>query len=686
MAKQTKFEGLNNAIVPSNIPDEMITQGSSMAADDILYSTKDKEEYENKLKQYRQQKLLAYQWHKASIDNAADSLTGYTAIKLMYRDADLMDRDEIGAALDIISEEACVMNTKGVMLNIYSKSNRIRAILEDLFVNRLSIHTQLPLITRALCKYGNEFMLLNINQKNGVMGWQEMKVYEMDRVENGFNPGYGIAGLNQGEQITPDSLQFVRNGVNTNGGIPYKSWQIAHFRLIYDSFFLPYGVSILHKARRAWRMWSMMEDAMLIYRLDKSVERRVFKIYVGGIDNSDVQAFMQDMANEFKRTPIIDPETGQVDLRKNFLSVDQDIFIPVRGSDDASSVEALPSAQNPTSMDDINYMQNKIFAALRVPKTFLNFQEAQGKGQNLSFIDVRFSRMVNKIQQYVLLELNKIAMIHLYLIGFHDELSNFTLSLNNPSNQVEAQELDNLNKRLGILQTALSDPGNGIPMMSLHKGLREIMKMSDSEIADMLNEIRLEKAMAMELQQTANIIKHTGIFDTVDNIYGDFEALNNPQVAQQQVDNQDMGGGPGGGPGLPSLGGDDFGDVDNLGGPEDTGEGDISGNEGATPMNNATEAEEGGMLSEVKQKRGKVKSFMSQYFDLLKESEKNSKDYYEEPADFEGKGVFLNEQINNVFKKIDSIIGNDTIEEDSNEDIVSNEDYLIDEDEEIIEK
>jgi hypothetical protein len=177
-----------------------------------------------------------------------------------------------------------------------------------------------------------------------------------------------------------------------------------------------------------------MEDMMFIYRLERSIERRVYKIYVGAIDDADVQAYVEQVANQFKRTPIIDPMTGQVDLRKNFLDVSADYVIPVRNGQDPTSIETLQSAQNITSMDDIEYMQNKIFAGLRIPKTFLNFQEAQGKGQNLSLMDIRLSRSVNTVQQAFIMELTKIAILHLFLLGFEDDLDNFSLSMANQSN------------------------------------------------------------------------------------------------------------------------------------------------------------------------------------------------------------------------------------------------------------
>lgn len=672
MARTTVFQNLNNILFGANSVPNVVTKlpPTATEANRVLYTTRDKDDYERKLKQYKQQKLLSYQWVKAGADNAMESLAGYSAVKLMYRDADLMDgMPEIGAALDIAAEESCSLTSSGTMLSISSNSKRVKAILEDLFGNRLNIHVMLPMIARAMCKYGNQFMLLNVTKENGIMGWKQLPVYEIDRIENGYNTT-GAAGVvpTQTMDLKPDETKFV--WVGHNDAIPYKNWQVAHFRLLNDSFFLPYGVSMLHKARRAWRMWSMMEDAMLIYRLDRSIERRVFKVYVGAIDDADVPGFINDFADGFKRTQVIDPMTGQVDLRKNFLDVSHDYFIPVRDQSAPTPIETLPAAQNQTSMEDIQYMQNKVFAALRTPKSFLNFQEAQGKGQNLSLLDIRFSRMINRIQQFLLMELTKIAQIHLYLLGLRDELDNFTLSMNNPSAQIEALELEDITKRIQTAASALADPGVGMPLMSLHRVLKTIMKMSDSEIKDMLLEIRLEKAMAAELEQTSQIIKKTGIFDSVDRIYGDYDAMNQPPLAQSQDGEGGMdvsaGGSMGGGT---DMGGSLVSDA--LGGGGDMGGGDmgdIGGEESSMDMGSAPSADEGNPMESKKNNRSilvehgkkskkmaECKSFTERYFELLAESEKKEEGY-EEPVDFEGKDAYLNEKIENIFSKVDSIL------------------------------
>jgi hypothetical protein len=307
----------------------------------------------------------------------------------------------------------------------------------------------------------------------------------------------------------------------------------------------------------------------------------------------------------------------------------------------------------------------------------LNFQEAQGKSQNLSIMDVRFSRMINRIQQFLLMELNKIAMIHLYVMGLTDEIGNFTISLNNPSAQIEAQELDDLTKRLTAMQTALADPGTGIPMMSMHKALKEIMKMSDSEIKDMLLEIRFEKAMAAELAATANIIKKTGMFDNVDRIYGDYEAMNGGGQAQQQGEGEEDGLGGGGGGLGGGLGGDLGGDMEmDLGEPGAEEGSDLGGEMGETDMGGAPQADAGEPLMEARKRKlpkltenknksyKSVKSFTQRYFDLLSENSKETEPVVKEVVDFLGKTATMEGKIKQVCSNIDKLVNESEMEND----------------------
>lgn len=671
--KYTIFQKLQKVLSSGEAQNNFIPNEYNITTkgNDIIATANSEEEYKTKMLQAKQQALLGKQWVKANYDITNQSLAGLNDVKLMYRDADLMDAfPEIGAALDIVAEEACFVS-ENAMLNIFSRSDRVKNILEDLFVNRLSIHTMLPMICRSMCKYGNTFMLLNIDGKNGVMGWKQLPVYEMERWENGQNTPYAtpISNLNTIDENAPQDTKFV--WVGQNEYTPYRNWQVAHFRLLYDSQFLPYGVSFLNKARRHFRMLSMMEDFMLIYRLDRSIERRVFKINVGAIDENDVQAYVQQIANNFKRKPIIDPMTGQIDIRKSFMNVTEDFFIPTRDDNASNPIETLQGAQNLTAMDDIKFIQNKVLTALRVPKSFLNFEESTGDGKNLSLLDVRFTRTVNRIQQALLMELNKIAVIHLYLNGFQDELNNFTLTMNNPSSQAEMLELENLAKKITTAKDAVSDPGGGMPLTSLMWAWKHIFKWSDKEIKQNLEELRLETALAAELQKTNQIIKKTGLYDAVDNIYGEPGAQYSEDTGEGNEDG--MGdGGPMGGGGAPIGGGDmDFGDGD-MG--EDMGEdmgaegemdmGDVVAEEGA--MDNSTQPNiadsfirnmQKKVINERKRVKEGIQKRSEKYSQILEKRllQKDEEENTHKPVEIYDKAFFLNEEMNDIKNQLAKI-------------------------------
>ena len=680
--KPTIFQKLTNILSNSSDIQTAVKKVNSYGIDgsNILFRTNNKEEYDSKLKQLRQQHLLARQWKKANYELTNKSLAGLNEVKMMYRDADLMDCfPEIGAALDILSEETNYIPKNGFLVNVTSKSERVKSILQDLLVNRLQINIMLPMICRSMCKYGNTFMLLDINDENGVVNWRQLPVYEVERYENGMENPYAGAyqSLNNIDLNQTDATKFV--WVGQNEFIPYRNWQIAHFRLLYDSLLLPYGVAYINKARRHWRMLSMMEDMMLIYRLERSIERRVFKVNVGTISDEDVPAFVEDIANNFKRTPIIDPMTGQLDLKKNILNVSEDFFVPVRDSNESSPIETLQGAQNMTAMDDIKFVQNKVCTALRIPKSYLNFEETTGDGKNLSLLDVRFMRTVNRIQQALLMELNKICIIHLYLLGFEDELTNFNLTMNNPSSQAEMLELENMAKKVTTAKDAISDAGNGIQLMSWTRACKEIMGWSDKEIEENLQEIRLEKALAAELEKTSQIIKRTKIFDKVDNIYGEAGAEYSETAQGEEGEEGGMPGGGGGGFGGSAVGSEDFDFGDE--------EGEETGSEGEMDMNAAANeigGEEAGGSEEASGSEGES-STMGETFmrnllkntineqkeiqkDIIRKSKnytnklaKKRKEYYQnksrinENVPIYQKNFLINEDLDNMVKQLEKL-------------------------------
>ena len=1106
--KRTVFQALDSAIsgnwgsvaAPTTHTNsyDMTSKGNN-----VIYKTTNKDDYEQKKLELQQNRFLKERWVKANVNMSVTAFAGLNNVKLMYRDADLMDAfPEIGAALDIVSEESALADSLGSIVTVQSKSERVKSILEDLFVNRLNLQLTAQMVIRAMCKYGNQFMLLDIDHKNGVKGWKQLPVFNVERIENGIQNPYGAGASIAVNGVNIDnadlSTQFIWLDDN-NSQIPFRDWQIAHFRLITNSLYLPYGVSYLNAARRHWRMLSLMEDMMLIYRLERSVERRVYKIFVGAIDDADVGAYVEQIANEFKRTPIIDPMTGQLDLRKNILPVhkdtpiplldgrtitieelskefsegkenyvysiqdktlkivpgkvvwcgknytaekliritlddgshfdlaaehelimrdgtkkradevsvgesvmpfyrkvdkdskklfdryekvfnpnsgkyefthriiaetvekendlyntvhhkdfnkynnspcnlmwmdynehhkmhgdlarnnwkdpikrkhhienlskacrgriiteevkekisktikskydsgefdfvrdiskkhmieynksekaierrreqgiklgyreefkayneselhkqhneirkvatakswegngrtnriqkmnihfddfiwdslrdnilgkkivnrktmleyindnlidhlieindnkrlennhfisrevlenrirergfctiteyiksmvknhkiakietiegddvycmtvvgqngeedrhnfairslkgdgslndsgcfvsncaDQDLFIPVRDENAATPIDTLSAGQNMTALDDIKFVQNKVLTALRIPKSFLNFEETAGDGKNLALMDIRFTRTVNRIQQAFLMELTKVASIHLFLLGFDDELNNFTLSMKNPSTQAEQLEIETTQKKIDAVRDAVSDPGNGLPVMSTTRALRQIMKWSDKDIKENFEEIRLEKGIAAELEKTTQIIKKTGIFDTVDRIYGEpgAEYMDDQQGGMGDAQGGDMGGGGGMAP-PPDMGGGDMegdigGDLEGLGAPGADDQGDISGQEGTVPTQDMpTESLSRAKKPLLTEGRKSLDSMFDEYLSKITESKKGlTNDTETKRVDiYDSNSLLMNEEFDKMISSLGKFVKND---------------------------
>jgi hypothetical protein len=477
-----------------------------------LLRTTSKQEYDKELLQAQQTFYLANQWTKIE-SNLYTQAVYYEPTRLAsFYDYESMEyTPEISAALDIYGEESTTVDQNGYMLQIYSESKRIKGILTDLFNNVLDINTNLPMWTRNTCKYGDNFVYLKLDPEKGVVGCMQLPNIEIERLERGMP----AKSQNVEEPKENRGLRFKWKAKD----MEFNSWEIAHFRLMGDDRKLPYGTSMLEKARRIWKQLLLSEDAMLIYRTSRAPERRVFKVFVGNMDDKDVEAYVQRVANKFKRDQVVDNKTGNVDMRFNQMAVDQDYFIPVRDAAAPNPIDTLAGAQNLSEIADIEYIQKKLLTALRVPKAFLGFEEVVGEGKNLSLQDIRFARTINRIQKSMIAEMNKIAIIHLFLMGFEDELSNFTLGLTNPSTQADLLKIDVWKEKILLYKDAVAAI-EGIAPVSVSWAKKHVLGFSDEEIKLDLQQQRIEKAVGAELTNTATIITHTGIFDNIDKLYG----------------------------------------------------------------------------------------------------------------------------------------------------------------------
>jgi hypothetical protein len=316
---------------------------------------------------------------------------------------------------------------------------------------------------------------------------------------------------------------------------------------------------------------------MLIYRTSRAPERRMFKVFVGNMNDDDVEAYVNRVANKFKREQVVDSKTGNVDMRFNQMAVDQDYFIPVRDPSAPDPITTLPGATNLSEIADIEYIQKKLLTALRVPKAFLGFEEVVGDGKNLSLQDIRFARTINRIQKSMLAELNKIAIVHLFLLGFEDELQNFTLGLSNPSTQADLLKIDVWKEKVLLYKDLVSDPGNGIQPTSSSWAKKHIFNWSDEEIKLDLQQQRIERAVGEELKATPTVITKTGLFDNIDKLYGSKTGgtANATTTTTTDTDTEQPFGGGGGFETPPAEGGEEPLPPTEIGAPEG-GEADVT--------------------------------------------------------------------------------------------------------------
>ena len=353
-----------------------------------------------------------------------------------------MDQDPIiASALDIYSDESTVDNIEGEILKIRTENTQVNKILHNLFYDIINIEFNLWSWIRNMTKYGDFYLRLDIVDKYGVVNVNPVSAYDVTRLED----------------HDPENPQLIQFEIETEKKEIIENYEIAHFRLLSDTNFLPYGRSQLEGGRKVFKQLTLMEDAMLIHRIMRAPEKRIFKIDVGNIPPREVEQFMQKIINKMKKIPVIDQSTGEYNLKYNVESVTEDYFLPVRGGDSGTEIETLPGLSNNDQIEDIEYLRNKLMASLRIPKAFLGYEEGLSGGKaTLAAEDVRFARTIERLQKIIVSELTKIGIVHLYSQGFEDvDLINFDLELQNPSMIHEQEKLEMMNQQLEIAEKAM---------------------------------------------------------------------------------------------------------------------------------------------------------------------------------------------------------------------------------------
>jgi len=370
----------------------------------------------------------------------------------LFRDYELMDADPvISSVLDIYSDESTVDNVEGEILKIKTDNGQVHKILHNLFYDIMNIEFNLWSWIRNMTKYGDFFLHLEIIDKYGIVNVKPLSPYEINRLEDH-------------DPANPKLVQFEvmsdMPGVRSSAANKklHENYEIGHFRFISDTNYLPYGKSQLEGARRIWKQLTLLEDAMMIHRIMRAPEKRVFKIDIGNIPPNEVDTFMERIMNKMKKIPVIDQKTGEYNLRYNVESVTEDYFLPVRGGDSGTEIDTLPALSNEGNIADVEYLQNKLMAALKVPKAFLGYEEGIGSKATLAAEDVRFARSIERIQKIMVAELSKVAIVHLYTQGFDDaSLLEFDLELTNPSMIHEQEKLELLTQQTDIANSIMEN-------------------------------------------------------------------------------------------------------------------------------------------------------------------------------------------------------------------------------------
>jgi len=433
--------------------------------------------------------------HAGNSKLAYTPLMNYQTLRTsLYTDYEAMDTDAIiASALDIIADEATLKNEQGEVLHIKSPNEKTQRVLYNLFYEVLNVEFNLWSWIRTMCKYGDFYLHLDIAEKFGVYNALPFSVYDVQREEgsNPANPSYVRFKINLN--------QAYGYATNTNRDDYFENYEIAHFRLISDPSYLPYGRSYLEPGRKIFKQLTLMEDAMLIHRIMRAPEKRLFYVNVGNIAPNEVDGYMEKMKQRIKKTPYIDPQTGDYNLKYNMMNLTEDFYLPIRGNDTSTKIDTLKGLEY-TAIEDVSYLRDKLFAALRVPKAFLGYEKDLTGKATLASEDIRFARTVERVQRIVVSELTKIALVHLYTQGFDDaELTNFELSLTTPSIIYEQEKIALWKEKVELASNIMDK--SLLPTDWIYQN---IFHFSEDQYAEYRNQTIEDKKRAFRISQIEN--------------------------------------------------------------------------------------------------------------------------------------------------------------------------------------
>lgn len=462
----------------------------------------------------------------------------------LYTDYEAMDTESIiASALDIVADESTLKNETGEVLQIKSPDENIQRILYNLFYDICNIEFNLWVWVRNMCKYGDFYLHLEIADKFGVYSVTPMSVYDMVREEglDPNNPSYVRFRIDP--MVMASTGTYISRPTDKEGKITFENYEIAHFRLIADANYLPYGRSYIEPARKTYKQYTLMKDAMLLHRITRAPEKRIFYIDVGTLPPNEVDGYMERLKQKMKKTPHIDQQTGEYNLRYNMMNLMEDYYVAQRGPNSGTKIDTLKGLEY-NAIDDVNFLRDEMLAALKVPKAFFGFEkDLEGKA-TLAAEDIRFARTIERIQRIVVSELYKIALVHLYTQGYDGEaLTNFELSLTNPSTIYEQEKIALWKEKVGLMKD-MQDT-KLIPSDWMYNNIMQISEdqydeMRDLVIEDMKRTFRLSQ-IENEGNDPAESGKSYGTPHDLATLYGAGRNGQNGPVPPGYDENQPVG-------------------------------------------------------------------------------------------------------------------------------------------------
>jgi hypothetical protein len=469
----------------------------------------------------------------------------------LYSEYDVMDQDAIiASALDIIADECTLKNDMGEVLSIRSSNENIQKILYNLFYDVLNIEFNLWAWIRQMAKYGDFFLKLEIAEKYGVYNVIPYTAFHIERLE-----GFNRENLSEVKfKYSPDGTANTNSGMysvtglgnDQTGGIMFDNYEMAHFRLLGDTNYLPYGRSYIEPARKLFKQYTLMEDAMLIHRIARAPEKRIFYVNVGSIPPNEVDAFMQKTISNMKRTPYVDKQTGDYNLKYNMQNMMEDFYIPIRGNDTTTKIDTTKGLDY-DGIKDVEYLRDKLFAALKVPKAFLGYDEnIEGKA-TLAAEDIRFARTIERLQRIVVSELNKIALVHLYSQGYRDEgLTNFELSMQTPSIIFEQEKIELMKSKAELASTLIEQ--KLLPTDWIYDNIFHLSEDQYDEYRDLIKEDAKRNFRIEQIENEGNDPIETGkSYGTphdLASLYGTGRTYSNPANVPDGYDSDNPVGRP----------------------------------------------------------------------------------------------------------------------------------------------